>query len=306
MKDPIAKYLRYLKIERNASSHTITAYKKDLGQFCSFCASQFGVDEDQIPLHKIDRLLIRLWMGRLSEEGLKKSSVARKVTAIRSFFRFCYKREIVEKNPAHLLIVPKKDKPLPVTVQEEDMSRMLDMINAETPRSAQDRAVLELFYGTGIRLSELINLNLEDINMELRQISVMGKGAKQRIVPLGNSAVSALKEHLRQRPNLYGNRTDVDARKAVFLAAHGQRLYPKAVRNMVKKYLTRFSEATQKSPHVLRHSFATHLLDRGADIRVIKELLGHASLTSTQVYTHTSVKRLNNVYKQAHPRAKNQ
>jgi site-specific recombinase XerD len=163
---------------------------------------------------------------------------------------------------------------------------------------------LELFYGTGIRLSELVGLNLDDIDLELKQIKVLGKGSKQRIVPIGSQALKAIKNHLSVRVHLYGKRTDGDARKAVFLAAGGQRLYARAVQRLVENYLTRTSEVTQKSPHVLRHSFATHLLDRGADIRVIKELLGHASLAATQVYTHTSVERLKNVYENAHPRAK--
>ena len=154
-------------------------------------------------------------------------------------------------------------------------------------------------------MSELVNLNEEDVNFRLNQIKVLGKGAKQRIVPFGRQAGNALEKHLETKPQLYGERTDADARKAVFIAASGQRLYPRAVQRIVKDYLQRASEVTQKSPHVLRHSFATHLLDQGADIRVIKELLGHANLAATQVYTHTSVERLKNVYETAHPRAKN-
>ncbi len=181
----------------------------------------------------------------------------------------------------------------------------MELAEGNTPKTAQNRAILELLYGTGIRLSELVNLNEEDINFKLNQIKVLGKGAKQRIVPFGKQAGNALKDHLETKPELYGERTDADARKAVFIASSGQRLYPRAVQRIVKDYLQQASEVTQKSPHVLRHSFATHLLDQGADIRVIKELLGHANLAATQVYTHTSVERLKNVYETAHPRAKN-
>lgn len=305
MKKAIDKYLRYLKIERNASEHTITSYKNDLTQFLEFCSTHFDTSEETVDITKIERLTIRLWLGALSERGLAKSTIARKVAAVRSFCKYCFKRGIVEQNPAHLLIVPKKDKPLPKTANAEDLNRMMDLAEGNTPESAQNRAILEMLYGTGIRLSELVNLNEEDVNFKLNQIKVLGKGAKQRIVPFGNQAGTALKNHLETKPKLYGERTDADARKAVFIAASGQRLYPRAVQRIVKDYLQRASEVTQKSPHVLRHSFATHLLDQGADIRVIKELLGHANLAATQVYTHTSVERLKNVYETAHPRAKN-
>ncbi|WP_445666305.1 tyrosine recombinase XerC [Fodinibius sp. AD559] len=305
MKKAIDKYLRYLKVERNASDHTITSYKNDLTQFLEFCTNHFDESEENVDITKIERLTIRLWLGHLSERSLAKSTIARKVAAVRSFCKYCFKRGIVEQNPAHLLIVPKKDKPLPKTANAEDLNRMMDLAEGNTPKSAQNRAILELLYGTGIRLSELVNLNEEDINFKLNQIKVLGKGAKQRIVPFGKQAGNALKNHLDTKQKLYGKRTDADARKAVFIAASGQRLYPRAVQRIVKDYLQRASEVTQKSPHVLRHSFATHLLDQGADIRVIKELLGHANLAATQVYTHTSVERLKNVYETAHPRAKN-
>lgn len=305
MKKAIDKYLHYLKIERNASPHTITSYENDLTQFFDFCLAHFDEDEEQLNLDLIERITIRLWLGELSERGLAKSSIARKVAAIRSFFKYCFKRGVIEQNPAHLLIVPKKDKPLPKTANAEDLNRMMELAEGNSPRTAQNRAILELLYGTGIRLSELVGLDEDDINFKLNQIKVLGKGAKQRIVPFGDRAGESLQNHLDTKAQLFGERTDADARKAVFLAAGGQRIYPRAVQRIVKDYLQRASEVTQKSPHVLRHSFATHLLDRGADIRVIKELLGHANLAATQVYTHTSVERLKNVYELAHPRAKN-
>lgn len=305
MKKAVDKYLRYLKVERNASPHTIDAYGTDLRQFLHFCAGTFGCAEEEVSLDRIDRLTIRLWLGELSGEQLKKSSIARKVAAVRSFFKYAFRRGMVEKNPAHLLIVPRKEKPLPKTATAEDLDRLMDMAGGDAPVKRQDRAILEIFYGTGMRLSELTQMDLSDLNLELKQAKVMGKGERQRIVPLGGRADEALRRHLETREELYGERTNADARKALFLAAHGQRIYPRAVQRMVRDYLQRTSEVTQKSPHVLRHSFATHLLDRGADIRVIKELLGHASLAATQVYTHTSVERLKKVYEGAHPRARN-
>lgn len=304
MKILIEKYLRYLKIERNASSHTITSYQNDLSGFLAFCSISMGVPEEKVDVHEVTRLTIRLWLGELSEDGLAKSSIARKVAALRSFFKYCFKRGHIEKNPAHLLIVPKKDKTLPKTVTQSDLERLMDAVEITTPKGLQDRTILEVFYGTGIRVSELVGLNITDVDIRSKQIIVHGKGNKERVIPLGDTAVNIIKDFLKQRTQLYGDRTNSDARKALFIAASGQRMYDRAVRYMVERYLKQHSEVTQKSPHVLRHSFATHMLDNGADIRIIKEFLGHSNLAATQVYTHTSVERLKNVYEQAHPRAK--
>ena len=303
MDSVIEKFLKYLKVERNASSHTITSYKNDLKQFAEYCASHFETETDSIEPDWIDRLTIRLWLGDMSDEGYRKRTIARKVASIRSFFKYCFKRGYIHQNPAQLLIYPKQQNTLPQTATPEDLDKMMDLIPGEEPRDRQTLAMLELFYGTGIRLSELVSLDLDQIENDGKQIRVMGKGAKQRIIPVTSKAREALKSHLDTRDQLFGNRTDPDARKAVFLALHGQRIYPRAVQRLVKHYLNLTSEVTQKSPHVLRHSFATHLLNRGAEIRVIKELLGHANLAATQVYTHTSVEHLKRVYDQAHPRA---
>jgi integrase/recombinase XerC len=304
MYDIILKYIKYLEIEKNASPHTILSYRTDLEQFEEFCKENVGTPDLSADLHKIDRLLIRLWLGKLTEDGLKKSSIARKVASVRSFFKYCFKRGYIQKNPAHLLIVPKKDKKLPETVNSDDIRRMIDNIECSTPRNSQLKAILELFYCTGMRLSELVNLDIDDIDFHSKQVKVTGKGSKQRIIPLGTKALSSLKEHLQTRHKLYSSRTDHDAKNALFLASRGHRIYPRAVQKLVKKQLMAESEVTQKSPHVLRHSFASHMLDAGADIRIIKEFLGHANLAATQIYTHTSVERLKNVYEQAHPRAK--
>ena len=306
MRSIIDKYLKYLQVERNASVHTITSYNNDLTSFNEFCSRQFEKEPESVDIQQITRLTIRLWLGELSELEMAKSTIARKVAALRSFFKYCFKRGFIHKNPAHLLVVPRKDKSLPKTVTEEDMTRMLDHVDTSTARGMQDRAILEVFYASGIRVSELTGLNITDLDLRSSQIIVHGKGNKQRIIPLGRSAVKILKDFLKVRIQLYGSRTDSDARKSLFLAASGQRIYDRAVRSMVEKYLKSASEVTQKSHHVLRHSFATHMLDNGADIRIIKEFLGHASLAATQVYTHTSVERLKNVYELAHPRAKSQ
>jgi len=300
----ISKYLKYLRVERNASEHTIISYENDLSSFLDFTAKVNEQKPEQVDISLITRLSIRLWLGDLSEQGLAKTSIARKVAALRSFFKYCFKRGHIDKNPAHLLVVPKKEQTLPKTATVEDITRMMEAVDTETVRGLQDRAILELFYATGMRLSELTGLNLTDIDLNQNQVTVHGKGNKQRIIPLGKTVVTILKEFRTKRTELYGQRTDSDARKALFIAASGQRMYDRAVRYMVEDYLKKTSEVTQKSPHVLRHSFATHMLDNGADIRIIKEFLGHANLAATQVYTHTSMERLKNVYEQAHPRAK--
>lgn len=304
MKALIEKYLKYLHIERNASNHTVVSYKTDLNAFLQFIAITEHVPTEKVDVSIITRLTIRLWLGELSEQGMAKSTIARKVAAIRSFFKYCFKRGHIENNPAHLLIVPKKEHSLPKTATIEDIERMMDAVDMSSVRGLQDRTILELFYGTGIRLSELTGLNLTDVDFRKNQLIVTGKGNKQRIVPLGKTVLEKLKEFRKQRTELYGKKTDNDARKALFIAAGGQRMYDRAVRYMVEKYLKKTSEVTQKSPHVLRHSFATHMLDNGADIRIIKEFLGHTNLAATQIYTHTSVERLKNIYEQAHPRAK--
>ncbi len=305
MEKMIEKYLRYLKIERNASVHTITSYKNDLTSFNNFCKTQFEIAPSNVDINLITRLTLRLWLGNLSEEGLAKSSIARKVAALKSFFKYCFKRGYIEKNPAHLLVIPKKEKTLPKTVTPDDIVRLLESIDISSPQGLQDRAILEILYSTGIRVSELVSLNILDVDLRSSQISVIGKGNKQRMIPIGSTAHRIMKEFLRERSKLYGKRTDADAHRALFLAASGQRIYDRSIRHTVERYLKIHSEVTQKSPHVLRHSFATHMLDNGADIRIIKEFLGHSNLAATQIYTHTSVERLKNVYEQAHPRAKN-
>ena len=303
MDELINKYLRYLKVERNSSEHTIISYKNDLHQLKEFSVKNNGKETEEFHVSSIDRLTIRLWLGELSEKGMARKTIARKVASTRSFFKYCYKRGFIQKNPAHLLIVPKNKKRLPKTVQPEEIEEMMKLAEGESPEKKQDRAILELFYTSGMRLAELIGLNIRNLDFSKKQVTVLGKGNKQRTIPLGNEALNACRMHLQTRKSFLRKNSDDDARQALFLAKNGKRIYPKKVRRMVKNYLMQTSEVTQKSPHVLRHSFATHMLDSGADIRVIKEFLGHANLSSTQVYTHVSVERLKNIYKQAHPRA---
>ncbi|TVQ03824.1 MAG: tyrosine recombinase XerC [Balneolaceae bacterium] len=303
MKELIAKYLRYLSVERNASKHTILSYKNDLNQLLRYTSAERGVDVTSVDINRIDRLTIRLWLGSLSEDGMAKNTIARKVASLRSFFKYCFKRGYIQKNPAHLLIVPKKEQRLPKTVLPEDIHHMMELASGDDPVIVQDRAILELFYSTGIRLNELIVLNITDIDLQNKQLIVQGKGNKQRIVPLGQHAITACTKHLKSRKKLLNSKSTSGDLKALFIAPRGARMNHRKVQRTIRDYFMRVSEITQKSPHILRHSFATHMLDAGADIRLIKEFLGHANLSSTQVYTHTSVEHLRKVYSKAHPRA---
>lgn len=322
MKQIIETYLRYLKIERNASKHTLEAYRRDLSQLHDFLESQFGdlVGE----LGSVNRLHLRAWLSDQSKQNLKRSTLQRKIASLRSFFKFAYRRGYVDQNIAVHLISPKSEQRLPKVIAQRDIQRTLDSeeldvdhnAEAETPlvrgREArsdanqtawlhQTKAILEMLYATGIRLSELTGANISDIDLKSMQIRVTGKGAKQRIVPFGKAAGDALKLHVSTRGQLV--KSDSESGEAIFLSKTGKRLYPRAVQRIVKDYLSRYTEARQQSPHAIRHSFATHLLDNGADIRVIKELLGHSSLNATQIYTSTSSQKLKEVHKRAHPRA---
>lgn len=305
MKQWIEKYLNYLKIERNASPHTITSYRNDLNQFLSFLAEYAKCEEESVQINSVERLQIRLWLGDLSDKKMARNSIARKVASVRSFFKFAFVRGAVVKNPAHLLIVPKAEKRLPKTVQTTEIDQMMELADGDEPEQIQNRAILELFYATGMRLSELTELNIRDIHFDKRQVMVTGKGNKQRIIPLGTEAINACRRHVGTRQELFNFKTNADAKMALFLAPGGQRIYQRHIQRIIESFLKKTSEVTQKSPHVLRHSFATHMLNAGADIRIIKEFLGHADLSATQIYTHTSVERLKNVYSKAHPRAEN-
>jgi len=305
MKSVVEKFLRYLEVEKRYSPHTLTAYRTDLKQFLTHCASYHRCLIDELEIESVDRLAIRIWLGELSENGMARSSVTRKVASVRALFKYAFRRGYIEQNPAHLLIIPKKETRLPKTASTADIEKMLELADGQDPVTLQDRAIMELFYSTGMRLSELVALNVNDIGFRTKEVKVIGKGSKERIVPIGTPALDALIRHLETRPQLFGEKTDRDARYALFLAKSGQRIYQRAVQRLIRHYLGMTSEITQKSPHVLRHSFATHMLDAGADIRMIKEFLGHADLSATQIYTHTSVDRLKQIYDQTHPRSKN-
>lgn len=303
MKELLRTYLKYLEIEKNASRLTVKAYKTDLEQLNAFLANQLPEEND---LAAVTRSHLRLWLSEISSGNPSRSTLQRKIASIRSFFRFLYKRGHLPTNPALHLITPKSDHKLPKAVHTNEIMRLLNQEEPEDSDSStiawhhQKMAILELFYSTGMRLAELAALDVSHVDFGQKQVKVMGKGAKERIIPFGSGALEALEVHLRTRTSLS---TALQHTDALFLTVKGKRLYPRAIQRLVKLELSRHTEATQQSPHVLRHSFATHLLNNGADIRVIKELMGHSSLKSTQIYTSISTQKLKEIHKQAHPRA---
>jgi len=289
----VAGFLDYARKEKGYSDHTVDAYRSDLEQFMEFLAAR----EMDLTLSALAKTPLRLFMHDIGERGLKARSAARKVASIKSLCRYCVKQRIIAANPSKALATPKLDKPLPVFLSAAQADSLDDADGRDD--SARNRAIVEFFYGSGIRLSELHGLAFGDIDRRKTTVRVMGKGRKERIVPLTSQALEALDEYLKTRPGEAGP----DA--PVFVNDRGERLSRRQIERVVSGSLSRVSMNKKKSPHVLRHSFATHLLDSGADIRAVKELLGHSSLATTQVYTHISRERLLETYRRAHPRAEN-
>ncbi len=298
MEKIVRGYLEYLETERNYSAHTILSYETDLLSLTKFLRS--NKEESFSNVHKES---LRAFIGFLLDQGFCQRSVARKIASIRSFFKYLKRHKIIENNPALVLITPKAGKRLPVFLDEQSMQKLLTASDQTGHNKSRDLAIMELFYSTGIRLSELINLTLKDIKPEEGLVKVKGKGRKERFVPVGKKALSAIGEYLAEGRNMVTPADKTDAGNFLFLTAKGRKLYPQAVGRIVRKYIGAVSEIEKKSPHVLRHTFATHMLNHGADIRAVKELLGHESLSTTQVYTHISSARMKKIYEEAHPKA---
>lgn len=296
----IKSFVDYLRYERNLSEHTIAGYEADLKGFERF---YLGLDSE-LDWNSIDADVVRQWEVSIMERGNKASSVGRRLSALRTFYRFLMKRKMVAKDPAHLVRAPKKDKTLPGYVREEEMNHLFDGDFFDTSfKGVRDKTVLLTFYSTGIRLSELTGLRLRDFDMNQMQLKVTGKRNKQRLVPFGVELRDSVREYLSIRGQFCSERgfsTDV-----LFVDERvGGEMSPSGVREMVKGYLSLVTTQQKRSPHVLRHSFATSMLNHHADLQSVKELLGHESLSTTEVYTHTSFEELKEVYKHAHPRAK--
>ena len=317
MKSAVPQFLNYLRSVRNASPHTLRSYESDLGQFHTFLSPP---RVEPPPLHEITHLLIREFVAHLHDHKLEKSSIARKLAAIRSFFKFAVREWLVVRNPARLVATPKLAKRIPSVLSAEDLNMFLDGVVAKpagAPSRRQrpgagdasrllvkrDRAILELLYASGLRVSELTGLNLADMDRKEQMLRVRCKGNKERIVPYGGKAEQALEAYGPWREDILRKARSRGDQQAVFLNHLGTRLTPRSVARIVKKYVRLINVNWDLHPHSLRHAFATHLLADGADLRAIQELLGHSSLSTTQRYTHASIRQLLEVYDKAHPRA---
>jgi integrase/recombinase XerC len=304
----------HLEKERDVSPHTLKAYARDLDAFVTYLGAQRGAIADGEPFawDGVDRLLMRGYMGFLTRKGLSKRSIARAISTLRTFYRFLQREEVVEVNPARAVGAPKVERYLPGYLDRAQVDLLFQSAEARAWEGSfpdvRNLAILELFYSTGLRLSELRGINGPDLDLVSQQVKVRGKGRKERIVPIGDHAVRALRNYESKRDELLrqfrgeGRVTGID-RAAFFLSRTGRRLGVRAIQLVVTRFLDQVDEDAGLSTHSLRHTFATHLLDAGADLRAVQELLGHASISTTQIYTHTSVDRLKQVYRQAHPRA---
>ena len=300
MQNEIGDFLDYLTYERNVSTNTISAYRDDLESFVGFlCNDYFTMGRDQLELKKIDHLTIRAYLAHLSRRKLARATVARHLSALRSFFKWLVREKAVEANPARAVATPKRERHLPAVLQTSDVALLIEQPDTTVPLGIRDAAWLELLYASGLRIGELVGIDIDDIELRARLVKVHGKGSKERIVPFGTSAEKAVRAWLAVRGDLVRDPEE----QALFLNYRGQRITTRSIRRLFDGYLRAAALRAGTSPHTLRHSFATHLLNAGADLRGIQELLGHASLSTTQKYTHLNDWQLIAVYKKAHPRA---
>jgi integrase/recombinase XerC len=306
MEQLLTQFLEHLRYERNVSEHTLRNYAIDLSQFLDHLAPadpRTG-ERREVNVRDVDHITIREWLSELHDAQKKKSSIARKLAALRTFFQFLIREGAVEMNPAKLVSTPRLEKKLPNHLSVEDAVRFIETPDTNTDLGKRDRAILEMLYGTGVRVSELVKLGLRDVDFKNRTVRVKGKRRKERIVPFGEPALHALMNWLTVRGAFLQNAPPEERdNDAVFLNYQGTRITTRSVGRMVDKYIKICAGIHDISPHSLRHSFATHLLDSGADLRDIQELLGHARLSTTQIYTHVSMEKLIEVYDKAHPKA---
>ena len=304
MEKLIEQFLEHLRYERNVSSHTLRNYASDLEQFLDFLAPSKNGQRALPEISAIDHLTIREWLASLHASQKKKASVARKLAALRTFFQFLVREGMLELNPAKLVSTPRLEKKLPKHLSIDEAIRFIESPDQETDLGKRDRAMLELMYATGVRVAELTTLNLADVDFGNQLVRVTGKRRKQRIVPFGEPAGLAIRDYLSVRDKfLFNAAISKRDEEALFLNYQGTRITTRSVGRMVEKYIRLCAGMHNISPHALRHSFATHLLDSGADLRDIQELLGHARLSTTQIYTHVSMEKLVEVYDKAHPKA---
>ena len=295
MTKALQQYTVYLQAERNASVHTLLNYRRDIEEFAAFCRDH-GIESWE----EVDRSTLRKWLTWLANQGFVRASIARKVTEVRSFYRFMIREKILDFNPLLAVSAPKVPRRLPNFLSHQQVESLLSCPDTSTPQGKRDRAILELLYASGMRLSEVAGLNLSNINLNTREIRVWGKGAKERVVLMGQPAAQALRVYLSEgRPKLLKSKET----PALFLNKSGGRLSVRSIDDLLQRYSHQAGLPDKITPHVLRHTFATHMLEGGADLRVVQELLGHSRLATTQVYTHVTQSQARKVYFEAHPRA---
>lgn len=288
----LQSFLDYLRFQKRYSQHTIIAYKKDLDDFFLFLADAF----ESPKLNEITSAIVRSWLARLKEENIISKSINRKISSLKSFFKYLMKEGVVDATPMSIITSPKISKRLPVYVEEKDIQTLFNYVEFPDDYTGKtEKLIIELFYNTGLRVSELISLKKSQLDLANSYIKVLGKGNKERIIPLQKDLLHQLKKYINEKQQ--------DQSDFVFTNKNGKALYARQVYNIVKRYLSLVTTVQKKSPHILRHSFATHLTNNGADLNAVKELLGHSSLAATQVYTHNSIERLKDVFKKAHPKA---
>ena len=286
----IEKFINYLRVEKGSSEHTVTNYSLDLKAFAVFLG-----DKD---INSVDHLALRRFLAEMRSKNYAKRTIARKLASLRTFFKFLYREGYIKINPITAVSTPKLDKRLPIVLDEGKVARLIETPRPDDPAGLRDRAILETLYSTGIRVSELVGLDTGDVDHISGVIKVLGKGRKERISPIGDKASAAIRRYAESK-----NEKKIRDKDAVFLNKSGRRLTDRSVRRIIDKHIKAASITEHISPHSLRHSFATHLLDRGADLRSVQELLGHMNLSTTQIYTHVTMERLREAYDKAHPRA---
>ncbi len=290
-----ARFLDYITHEKRYSPNTIASYRTDLDQFMKYLEASYDLHE----IEHADYQMIRSWIVEMLDNGISPRSANRKITTLKTFYRFAMKENVIGENPMSRILAPKTSKRLPAFVESGNMKMLFDEVDfGEGYPALRDRMIIEIFYATGMRLSELIQLTDEDIDLRRNTFKVTGKRNKQRIIPFTNVLSGQMRVYMAEKAKYFPAATG-----RLFLTDKGEKLYPKMVYRMVNHYLSQVTTITKKSPHVIRHTFATHMLNNGADLNAIKEILGHASLSATQVYTHNTIEKLKSIYNQAHPRA---
>jgi len=323
MRESLKEFLAYLQLNRHVSPHTVRAYDSDITQYLAWVAGDKQRKMSELTPADLDLTSVRAHLAELNKAGKARTSVARKLSALRTFVKYLRREELIEHDPTAMAVAPKRDQTIPTHLSEPEIARLIEMPSTADPLGRRDRAILELFYASGLRLSELVGINLEDLNLSSRMVRVMGKGGKERLLPFNQNAATALRAWLADRAAILAERQARGSRRLaiaprkkapaavrhraavdpLFLNVRGGRLTGRSVDRMLRRYVAACSTRLGISPHALRHSFATHLLQRGADLRAIQELLGHSRLSTTQRYTHVNAAQLIDVYRKSHPRA---